>query len=213
MSKEKGLKEKIANLEKENKELAETAKDREEILEANIELKNVVVALTSENSKLKEEIKQLRGRLETSREAEEELRSENKKLREEKPQEKVIILETKILDIWENQRRKTLFHPFSPQSLMRVTEGISERGTWSDEKGNDRDKREPIEPGWEWDGDWEIDLKRKGVDEEGWEYGLSWGIGVTGGGMSERSFGAHVRHRRWIRKMKRVKTSNADVVS
>jgi len=212
MSKEKGLKEKIANLEKENKELAETAKERDVILEANVELKNVVVALTSENSKLKEEIKQLRGRLETSREAEEELRSENKILKET-PNEKVIILETKFVDIWENQRRKTLFHPFSAQSLMRVTEGISERGSWSDERGNDRDKREPIEPGWEWDGEWEVDLKRKGIDEEGWEYGLSWGIGVTGGGMSERSFGAHVRHRRWTRKMKKVKDVNVEVVS
>jgi len=128
-----------------------------------------------------------------------------KKIKQEKGEHvDIIIVEIKFAEIWENQRRKTLFHQFSSSDLLHMMDAISERGQWSDEKGNDKDLNEPAEPGWSWEGDWQVELGKKGFDEEGWHYGLSWGVGVTGGGMSEKSMGTSVRKRRWLRKMQRL---------
>ncbi|KAJ3368285.1 hypothetical protein GGF31_006516 [Allomyces arbusculus] len=102
-------------------------------------------------------------------------------------------------EVWENQRGTAIFGrpKFSAKSLLPT-----DRGPWSDERGNFRvpkDRLQLPDPAkWEWDGEWMIDMSGD-VDPEGWQYAFNFGTFPWSASCGLTSY---VRRRRWVRLRK-----------
>ncbi|KNE64824.1 hypothetical protein AMAG_10159 [Allomyces macrogynus ATCC 38327] len=102
-------------------------------------------------------------------------------------------------EVWENQRGTAIFGrpKFSAKSLLPT-----DRGPWSDERGNFRmpkDRLQLPDPAkWEWDGEWMIDMSGD-VDPEGWQYAFNFGTFPWSAACGLTSY---VRRRRWVRLRK-----------
>ncbi|KNE63628.1 hypothetical protein AMAG_08731 [Allomyces macrogynus ATCC 38327] len=106
-------------------------------------------------------------------------------------------------EVWENQRGTAIFGrpKFSAKSLLPT-----DRGPWSDERGNFRmpkDRLQLPDPAkWEWDGEWMIDMSGD-VDPEGWQYAFNFGTFPWSASCGLTSY---VRRRRWVRLRKPLAT-------
>jgi len=147
--------------------------------------------LKKKNQKLSDQNKELKDELDEARTTIDRLSG------------KPMIYEYKIEEIFENQRRKTLFNNYSEKDLFGL---MDLRGPWCDEKGNPIPNKEEFPgpgPDWEWVEDWKVDLQsEKGqTDEEGWEYAFNF----IGAGWHEKSAAnTYVRRRRWIRSKRKA---------
>ncbi len=103
-----------------------------------------------------------------------------------------------VVDVFENQRRLTMFRPYSAKDLFAL-----DWAPFSDESGRVRyasiDEVAPPQ-GWEWVSGWRVDLASARGSDDGWQYGIHFNTGWLGASNPL----THVRRRRWLRRMERV---------
>ena len=107
----------------------------------------------------------------------------------------------RTFDAFENQRRLTMFRPYSASDLFAL-----DWAPFSDELGRKRYSslvEVPPPPGWEWASEWRVDLAGENKSEEGWQYGIHFNTGW----LAASNPLTHVRRRRWLRRAVHVYAS------
>lgn len=114
----------------------------------------------------------------------------------------------RLLEVFENQRRMTTFHPYRPGDLLPL-----DPGSWSDEAYTCRFVEIDLVPlppsgdgfAWRWLEDWMVDSSSAGRASDGWQYALNWNTGW----LSASNAITLVRRRRWTRRAERIPTERS----
>ena len=137
-----------------------------------------------------------------------------------------VVRTSRLVEVFENQRRLTTFRPYGTADLLPL-----DPGSWSDEGFKERYVEIDLVPlppppapapllpprvggggsgggggAWCWVGEWRVDREGGGKGNDGWQYALNWNTGW----LSSSNAITLVRRRRWTRRAQLIRPEQAE---